>query len=107
MIEYDFLVHNISEGKEHGYMAIVPAFNNAIVFGKDLKELEEGISFSIETEIQELKKAKKPIPKPDHKSKFSGKLVIRIDTKLHERLSRESKARQMSLNKYIEGILLQ
>lgn len=106
MIEYDFLVHNISEGQEHGYMAIIQAFNNAIVFGKDLKELEEGIAFSIDTEIKDLRKAGKPIPKPDHKSKFSGKLVIRIDPKLHERLSLESKAKQISLNKYIEGKLL-
>lgn len=104
-IEYDFVVHNISEGKETGYMAIIPAFNNAMVFGDDLKELEEGIIFMIETEIEDLIKAGKPVPPPDRKSKFSGKLVIRIAPVLHEKLALESKARQISLNKYIEGKL--
>jgi predicted HicB family RNase H-like nuclease len=101
-IEYDFLVHNISEGKEEAYMAIIPAFNNAMVFGKNIKELEEGIRLGIETEIKDLKKTGKPIPKPDRKSEFSGKLIIRIAPKLHARLSLESKARQVSLNRYIE-----
>jgi len=101
-IEYDFLVHNIGERKEQAYMAIIPAFNNAMVFGDDLEELEKGIIMMIETEIQDLKKAGKPIPKPDRKSEYSGKLIIRIDPVLHEKLSLESKARQMSLNKYIE-----
>lgn len=101
-IEYDFLVHNISEEDQQGYMAIIPAFNNAIVFGDDLDELEEGVRFTIETEIEDLRKAKKPVPKPERKSKYSGKLIIRIDPHLHEKLSLESKAKQVSLNKYIE-----
>lgn len=104
-IDYDFIVHSLREGKEKGYMALIPAFNNAIVFGDDLEELEKGIVFTIESEIDDLKKAKKPIPKPDRQSEFSGKLVIRIDPNLHEKLSLESKARRMSLNKYIEGKL--
>lgn len=101
-IDYDFLVHNVSEEDQKGYMAIIPAFGDAMVFGDDLKELEDGIRFMIETEIEDLKKAGKPIPKPDRKSKYSGKLIIRINPVLHEKLSLESKARQMSLNKYIE-----
>ena len=100
--KYDFLVHNIGEDGEKTYMAIIPAFNNTMVFGDDLEELEKGIEIMVETEIKDLKKAGKPIPKPDRKSKYSGKLIIRIDPVLHEKLSLESKARQMSLNKYIE-----
>jgi len=101
-VEYDFLVHNVSEKDQKGYMAIIPAFGDAMVFGDDLEELEDGIRFMIETEIEDLKKAGKPIPKPDRRSKYSGKLIIRIDPVLHEKLSLESKARQISLNKYIE-----
>lgn len=101
-IEYNFVVHNISEDGKPDYMAIIPAFNNAMVFGGDMKELEEGIIFMIETEIQDLKKAGKSIPPPDRKSKFSGKFIIRINPKLHEKLALESKVRQISLNRYIE-----
>ena len=101
-IDYDFLVHNISERDTRGYMAIIPAFNNAVVFGGTFDELEKGIIFMIETEIKDLKKSGKPIPPPDRKSKFSGKFIIRINPKLHEKLVLESKSREMSLNRYIE-----
>ena len=101
-IEYDFLVHNIEANGEKSYMAIIPAFNNAIVFGKDFKELEAGIIFMIESEIEDLKNTGKPIPPPERKSKYSGKLILRINPQLHEKLSLESKAKQISLNKYIE-----
>lgn len=101
-IDYKFLVHNISEDDEAAYMAIIPAFNNAMVFGDDMQELEEGIIFMIETEIEDLKKEGKPIPPPDRKTDFSGKLIIRINPKLHEKLALESLANQVSLNKYIE-----
>lgn len=104
-IKYDFFVRNVVEGEEAAYMAIIPAFNNAVVFGSDLNELEEGMKLTIESEIEELKKNKKPIPKPDRKSQFSGKLIIRIEPALHEKLSIEAKANSTSLNRYIEDKL--
>ena|SRR3990167_4883846 len=101
-IQYDYYVHVINENGEPAYKAIIPAFNNAVVYGENLGELEEGIRFSIESEIAEREKAKKPVPKPEKDSKFSGKILIRITPLLHEQITLASKSSKKSLNKYIE-----
>lgn len=106
-IQYDYYVHAISEDSEGAYQAIIPAFDNAIIFGDNLEELEKGVRFTIESEIAERKKFKKSIPKPDKKTKFNGKILIRVSPFLHEQIVLEAKANEKSLNKYIEERLAQ
>lgn len=105
-INYDFIVRNISDDpKDPAYEAYIPAFN-AYCFGDTIAELEEGVEFMIETEIEDLKKAGKPIPPPDKAKKFSGKFMLRIPPALHERLAIEAKALGESLNGFLEKKLL-
>lgn len=104
-IQYNYYVQSIGTKKEPAYKAIIPAFNNAVVFGENLEELEEGIELSIEEEIKEYKKAKKGVPLPEKEAKVSGKILIRVAPMLHEKLLIEARANQTSLNKYIEDKL--
>lgn len=101
-IQYDYYVHSIGEGNEQAYKAIIPAFDDAVVYGDTLEELEEGIRFTIKHEISDRKKLKKPIPKPEKDAKFSGKILIRISPFLHEQIALEAKAKGKSLNLYIK-----
>ena len=101
-ILYDYYVHSIGDQKEAAYRAIIPSFNNAIVYGDTLEELEEGVRFTIESEIEELKKKKKPIPEPEKEVNYSGKLLIRITPILHEKLALEAKAARKSINSYVK-----
>lgn len=101
-IQYDYYVHSISDDNEQAYEAIIPAFDDAVIFGDTLEELEEGIRFTIDSEIAERKKLKKPIPKPEKNTKFNGRILIRISPFLHEQMAVEAKANGKSLNKYIE-----
>lgn len=105
-IQYDYYVHSISEDDEAAYEAIIPAFDNAIVFGDTLEELEKGIRFTIDSEIKERKKLKKPIPEAEKHTHFNGKILIRVNPFLHEQLNFEAKATGKSLNKYIEERLI-
>lgn len=102
IIQYDYYVHSLSEDSETAYEAIIPAFDNAVVFGDNFRELEEGVRFTIKSEIAERKKLKKPIPKPDRDTKYSGKILLRISPLLHEEMALNAKAARKSLNKYIE-----
>ena len=101
-IPYDYIVHNIGTAKEPAYKAVVPAIN-AIVFGDNFQELQEGIIMSIEDETNARKKEGQKMPAPERDSKLSGKLVLRINPTLHEHLALTAKARGMSLNKFIES----
>lgn len=105
-IQYDFYVHSVAEDDSPAYEAIIPAFDNAIVFGDNLKELESGIRFTIDSEITERKSQKKPIPAPEKKTKFSGKILVRITPLLHEQIALAAKASGESLNKHIESRLI-
>lgn len=104
-IEYDYYIHPLTDGKTVAYKAVIPAFRNAIVFGETMKELEDGIRFCIEDEIETMKKEGKPIPPKKTHSFSSGKFVLRIDPALHERLFLSAKANKKSLNKFIEETL--
>lgn len=104
LIEYDYIVHRVSDGDSTGYKAIIPAFNS-VVFGDNLVELEKGISLAIQEEIKARKSArgkKQSIPAPDSIQKFSGKFVMRINPSLHEKIALEAKARGKSLNSYLQ-----
>lgn len=105
-IQYDYYVHSVSEDDTGAYEAIIPAFDNAIVFGDTLEELEQGVRFTIESEIRERRQDGKPVPQPEKKTKFNGKILIRIMPILHEKLALEAKASGKSLNKYIEEHLV-
>ena len=61
---------------------------------------------AIEEEIKERKKKKIPIPKPNIKQKYSGKLLLRIDPDLHEYLSLKAKAKGQSINSYVKEKIL-
>ncbi len=103
-IEYDYIVHHITDGHSQGYKALIPAFNS-VVFGDDLVELEKGIALAIEEEIRFRTTTQgntKPIPKPDSTQTFSGKFMVRVHPSLHEKLSLEAKARGKSLNAHIQ-----
>lgn len=101
-IEYDYYVHSIGEGGEGAYKAIIPAFDDTVVYGDTLEELEDGIRFTINSEIEERKRLQKAIPEPEKNTKFSGKVLIRVSPFLHEKMVLEAKAHGTSLNKYIE-----
>lgn len=100
-IEYFYSMQNISDDETTAYEAIIPAFNNALIFGGSLEELEEGIRFMIKSEIKDYKKKGKPIPPPDLHNRFSGKFMLRIDPQLHANLALIARANGKSLNKYI------
>lgn len=103
---YSCQITFIGDESESAYEAIIPAFNNAVVYGENLSELEEGISFMIESEIQALQKSGKEVPVPDSKIIESGKIALRIDPRLHHKLRLLAKAKKISLNRLIEEKLM-
>ncbi len=101
-INYKYLVFPIGNQDEPAYKAVIPAFNNAIVYGDTLEEIGEGVQFAIEEEIKDLNTKGLSISKQDVSAKTSGRILIRISPVLHEKLMIEAMANQKSLNRYIE-----
>ena len=55
--------------------------------------------------VQDLKKTKEPIPEPVAQYNFSGKLLVRIPSELHRKLTLEAKESGISLNRLISAKL--
>lgn len=100
--EYNYLVINISEEGETGYSAMIPKFPNLSIMADTPEELHEAVIETIEMHIKDLKKKNLPVPPSDKTTKFSGKILLRINPELHEKLTHEAQANERSLNKHIE-----
>lgn len=103
--DYSYYVINIGDDKEDAFKAIIPKFPNIHAYGDNPKELNDGVIAAIEFELEELEKKGKTPPLPDKKSDFNGKILLRINPEIHEKLYYESLAHNLSLNKYIENRL--
>jgi len=103
---YSYFVIPLGEGDEEAYQAVIPKFDNLHVFADTMDELHEQVMDAIYHEIKDRKRDGDPVPPEDKKGKFSGKILLRVDPKLHEKLYINAAANKMSLNKYLEQSLL-
>lgn len=106
MKEYKYS-YTIKPLGEDAYQAIIPKFNNLIVFGDTIDELNEAVMLSIEEEIKDRKKEGRPIPEEDVNTSFNGKILVRAEPKLHEKWFYNAQANNMSLNRYLTQKLIE
>lgn len=105
-IPYRYFIEDISENAdEPAFKATIPALNNGVVFGENLKEVEKGIRTAIAAETENRKKRGESMPKADAGVKASGRILVRISPMLHEKLLFEAEAHEVSLNQYIANKL--
>ncbi len=103
--QYNYEVVPIGEDGEEAYKAVVPKFPGMLVMADDVTTLHEMVIETIKVEIYYRKKEGTPIPDPDMKTGFNGKVLLRMKPKIHKKLFYEAKSKNISLNKYIESIL--
>jgi len=105
MFPYKYTIIDISEEKEKGYKAIIPAFPNLYIVADSVKELDQTVKQMINEEIEQLNKQKKTIPLADNTENYSGTFTVRINPILHKRISDLAQANDISTNKFIENLL--
>ena len=103
--KYSYLIIPIGEDGDEAYKAIIPKFNNILVMADTVEELNEAVIEMIDEDIERRKKSGESIPEPDYSGNFNGKILLRINPEIHEKLYYESMAHNLSLNKYIESRL--
>jgi predicted RNase H-like HicB family nuclease len=93
---------------DQGYIAIAPDLPGCSAFGlsesKALKELYAAIGLWIEA----ANSMGRPIPAPSKlpvPSAYSGKVLLRMASSLHERLAKEAEIEGVSLNQWIVTVL--
>ena len=98
---YNYLIVPIGEDGEEAYKAVIPKFPKMLIMADTIEDINQLVPETIEETIEELIKEGRPIPAPDKNTKFSGKILLRLDPSLHEELYHQSQAQSVSLNKLI------
>lgn len=103
---YNYTIVRISEDGDTAYQAVIPKFPKIYIFADTAEELPALVSETIADELAYCKKKKFPIPAPDITHfNFSGKILLRMNPELHQRLSLLAQADEKTLNGYISNIL--
>lgn len=106
-LPYSIKVCRIPDSEGGGYEARIPELGEYAIIG-DGDTPEEAIS-----SLEQVKKERFnayltegiTIPEPETESNFSGKFVLRLDSRLHKSLSNGAKEQGVSLNQYIKTLL--
>jgi len=88
--------------KDKCFVGTAPGLIIGGVHGKDEKKVFEELSQTVEEAIYLLEKEGKPLPEATAGKKFSGKVLLRIPSSLHKRLSIKALQSGLSLNQVIQ-----
>ena len=88
------------------FRAVAPELGNCAVRAKTQNEAIELVNDAIEQHLRALEKENLPVPIPSSQKTFSGKILIRIDPKLHRDIATEASMAGLSISHFVEKIIL-
>lgn len=86
---------------DRAYLARVAEFPSLAAHGDTQETSLRQIRFVVSAVLRDLKKSGEPIPKPFGRTKFSGRLNLRMPGYLHRQLAVEAAQQGISLNQLI------
>jgi predicted RNase H-like HicB family nuclease len=87
------------------YIGSCPEFDFGGIHGEDEAQVYKELCLVVEEWIDIYEKDDRPLPKAKVPEKFSGKFVLRVGERLHQKLSLQAIQRGDSLNNYCKKIL--
>lgn len=104
-LNYPYSVAEIDEDGKKIFSLAVTDLPGCGSEGETIEEARARLEEAKEAWIQTALDAGLPIPEPDIEDEFSGKFLLRIQPKLHMKLSKRAEREGMSLNQLIRLIL--
>jgi predicted RNase H-like HicB family nuclease len=106
-LNYPVTVEKYTDDDEIYYSLEIPDLPGCGSYGATLEEAFERLEESKELWLSESLKRGLDISEPVSEDDFSGKFLIRIPSRLHMKISKNAKARNLSLNQHIKSLLEQ
>jgi predicted HicB family RNase H-like nuclease len=97
--EYNYSVTWSDE--DEVFIGRVAEFRSLSAHGKSPEAALREIMKVVRHVIEELEEGNEPVPQPYSKRTYSGRLVLRMPTALHQQLSLEADRQGVSLNQFI------
>jgi antitoxin HicB len=104
-LNYPYSVEEIEEDGKKIFSLSITDLPGCGAEGETIEEGRAKLEEAKEAWIQTALDAGLPIPEPDIEDEFSGKFLLRIQPKLHMKLSKRAEREGMSLNQLIRLIL--
>lgn len=104
-LSYPFSVEEINEDGVKNYVLSIPDLPGCWSEGASLEEARQKLVESKEVWILANLAEGNPIPEPEKEEEFSGKFLLRISPRLHMKLSRSARQKNLSLNQHIRAVL--
>lgn len=99
---YKILIDSVDD---NNYLASAPELIGCKVRAKSRSEALQLIENAIRAHIKKLEENNLPIPIPFSEKKFSGKVMIRITSQLHQEIALKAQLQGLSMNRFIEDLL--
>ena len=87
------------------FRAMTPELGNLVVRAATQKEAIDLVNEAIERHLAALESQKLPVPVPASEKHFSGKILLRIDPRLHRDIATEASMAGVSISHLIERLI--
>lgn len=101
---YRVVITDLSGGLEKAFEIYVPAFNVRL-FGNTVEKALKNYMEFFDKEIRQRKKQKIPMPLPDFKPDTIKRVLLRIPTRLYEKIMELAKKEGKSFNRFVVTLL--
>ena len=100
--------HVYWDERDQGYIAIAPDLLGCSAFGDTKAKAVRELELAIEAWIGTARDDGRPLPRPSPMlapSRYSGKVLLRLSSSLHEELARGAEQEGVSLNQWLVTLL--
>ncbi len=109
---YKITIEKIDESEGGGYRASIPQLGDKLFqdHGDTIEEAIQNLEHLKKMLFAEYINKKIPIPEPEKEDDFanySGKFILRVPKTVHRKLARQAKAEGVSLNQYLNYLIVQ
>lgn len=90
--------------EDNGYIGTVPELKGCSAFGKTEEAVLKEVKIAAKLWLETAEKNKIPIPAPK-KHKYSGRILIRTTSAIHQKILEKADEEHLSLNQYLNYLL--
>ncbi len=104
-LSYSATIEQYEEDGKIIFSLTIPDLTGVWANGKTLEEAYEKLNEAKQLWFETCLEEGIEIPEPESVDDFSGKFIIRLDPKMHMRLSKEARRKGLSLNQYVKSAI--
>jgi len=100
-LDYGIVTYKEKDGTEEYFVAEIPELKGCSAYGSTVEEAIEELKKAKQAWIKSALDDGEDIPLPEEYEEFSGKLILRINPRIHKKIAQVAKVEGVSLNTWL------